>query len=57
MKLLIKIFLISTFLFISCNRGSEKAKETINNGGEASYCDFEFDKRTYIGVRNKVVIE
>lgn len=25
--------------------------------GEANYFDFEFDKRTYIGVRNKIVIE
>ncbi|WP_346882421.1 hypothetical protein [uncultured Algibacter sp.] len=25
--------------------------------GEAKYFDFEFDKRTYIGVRNKIMIE
>ncbi len=35
MKSFLKIFLISAILFTSCNRVTEKAKETINKGGEA----------------------
>ena len=35
-----------------------RAKTTINgNAGDAGYYDFEFDTRTDIGFRNKIVIE